>query len=213
MWRVIVPVKSRGSGKSRLAVAPALRADYAEAMAADTLTAIRACPLVSTIVALTDSPAVDGSAGASLVDQTLVHPADLDLNQALTWAAAKLPRLVAATGTAVIVADLPALRPDELTRALAEADRHDLSMVTDRRGGGTTLLAARHGALPAPRFGENSARHHQDAGAACLDDLMGSGSLAGLRCDVDTLPDLREARRLGLGDATLALNAGLSSPT
>lgn len=211
MWQVIVPVKGSDAGKSRLQVSPSLRARYAEAMAADTLGAVRACSLVREVVALVasqpDRPVLYSA------DRLLVQPPGLQLNDAVTWALDVVPADEETAGTAVVVADLPALRTSELGRVLAEAEVHDLSIVADRHGSGTTLVAAGAGSLLVTRFGPDSARQHVDAGATRLDERLAVEPIAGLRCDVDTVEDLVEARSLGLGAATQALEAGLSSPT
>lgn len=208
MWRVIVPMKPWDNGKARLDVAPALRARYAEAMAVDTLMAINGCPVVDCVVALTTSEPAPASPVSDLSDQVLVQPATMDLNEALTWAYDQ--QSSAPSGTAVVVADLPALRSDELTAALTAATGHRLSMVTDRGGSGTTALAVTGGSTLAARFGPESAARHRESGAVCLDRLLDADALAGLRCDVDTLADLRVATDLGLGKNTA--DAGLGSP-
>ena len=97
-----------------------------------------------------------------------------------------------------------------LTAALTAATGHRLSMVTDRGGSGTTALAVTGGSTLAARFGPESAARHRESGAVCLDRLLDADALAGLRCDVDTLADLRVATDLGLGKNTA--DAGLGSP-
>jgi 2-phospho-L-lactate guanylyltransferase len=106
---------------------------------------------------------------------------------------------------AALAADLPALRPDELARALRAAAHPRpgsgprRGFVPDAGGTGTTLLAAPPGVPLAPRFGPGSAARHAASGARRLD-----GDWPSLRRDVDTAADLAAAERLGLGPSTAA---------
>src|SRR6266536_2449759 len=108
---------------------------------------------------------------------------------------------------AVVVPDLPALRPAELSDALRAAARWPQAFVPDFAGSGTTLYAVRPGTAFRPRFGPGSAARHRAAGAA---EITRPG-LAGLRRDVDEPADLRGARELGLGTRTAAAVARLGS--
>ena len=103
---------------------------------------------------------------------------------------------------ALLSADLPALRPAELTAALAAAAAHARSFVPDAAGGGTTLLAAAPGVPADPRYGAGSAAAHRASGAVPL-----TGDWPSLRRDVDTAADLLAAAALGLGPATRAWTA------
>jgi 2-phospho-L-lactate guanylyltransferase len=97
-------------------------------------------------------------------------------------------------------ADLPALRPDELTAALA-ACGPGRSFVIDLPGTGTTMLAAGPGVWLDPRFGVGSALAHQASGAVPV-TLTGIDSV---RRDVDTAADLAQAVGLGVGPRTADL--------
>jgi 2-phospho-L-lactate guanylyltransferase len=99
---------------------------------------------------------------------------------------------------AALAADLPALRPDELTTALSLAWRR--SFVADAEGSGTVLLAAPPGVPLDPRFGAGSAAAHAASGADAL-----TGDWPGLRRDVDTPADLRAVLELGAGPYTSAV--------
>ena len=105
----------------------------------------------------------------------------------------------AAVGT--LAADLPALRPSELTAALRTAALHDRGFVRDAHGTGTTLLLARVPGDLRPMFGPGSAARHQASGAH---ELAGQ-TLSSLRRDVDTADDLEMALRLGVGARTRRL--------
>jgi 2-phospho-L-lactate/phosphoenolpyruvate guanylyltransferase len=94
------------------------------------------------------------------------------------------------------------LRPPELDEAIAAAlalfaTGARRAFVADAEGTGTTLLLAAPGVALDPRFGEGSACRHAESGAHPL-----AGPWPGLRRDVDTADDLREAADLGLGQHT-----------
>jgi 2-phospho-L-lactate guanylyltransferase len=81
------------------------------------------------------------------------------------------------------------------------ADRHETAFVPDVEGTGTTLLTAKRPALLQPKFGVGSASAHASSGAV---RLAGWG-LSRVRRDVDSVADLFEAARLGVGEHTRAL--------
>jgi 2-phospho-L-lactate guanylyltransferase len=105
-------------------------------------------------------------------------------------------------GVAVLLGDLPALRPADLLAALHAAAAHLLAVVPDADGTGTVLLTAREGHLE-PAFGSGSAARHTAAGHQRLEL-----DLPHLRTDVDDDASLRAARRLGVGTATETVLTG-----
>jgi 2-phospho-L-lactate/phosphoenolpyruvate guanylyltransferase len=168
-------------------------------MAADTVAAALGCPLVGQVVVVTDDPLVSaavGGLGAVVVPDV---PA-AGLNPALAHGAAVASRLRPGTGVAALTADLPALRPVELTAALQAAAGVPLGFVPDAEGTGTTLLAGGVGVGLRPACGPRSAGRHRAAGAV----LLAVEGLAGLRRDVDTGADLAAALALGVGPRTAA---------
>jgi len=204
-WSVLLPVKVLARAKSRLAgLAGPHRAELALALACDTVAAVRACEAAARVIVITD----DQVAAAALHDLGAVivpdEPRD-GLNAALRhgagYAAARWP----GDGTAALSADLPALRPAELARALAAAAAWPTAFVADAAGDGTTLYTAAPGAAFRPAFGLASRAGHAAAGAAEL----GLAGLPGLRRDVDTPDDLRDAAELGLGPRSAPLAAEL----
>ena len=105
-------------------------------------------------------------------------------------------------GIAALAADLPALRPAELGRALrAAAIAGAASFMPDAAGVGTTMYAVVPGGAFRPMFGGPSRARHASSGAVEL-SLDG---VPGLRRDVDTPEDLRTAVMLGAGYRTAAL--------
>jgi 2-phospho-L-lactate guanylyltransferase len=77
--------------------------------------------------------------------------------------------------------------------------------VPDAAGVGTTLYAVAPGGEFRPLFGGASRARHAASGATEIDVDV----LTGLRRDVDTPDDLREALALGAGQRTTALAAEL----
>jgi 2-phospho-L-lactate guanylyltransferase len=204
-WTLVIPVKALALAKSRLSgLAGPRRAELALAMAADTVAAAVACPAIAVVIVVTD----DGLAGAELGSMGAVIVPDepaAGLNPALVfgaaWAAARWP----GRGRAGLAADLPALDPAEIGRALAAASGWPEAFVPDAAGSGTTLYTAGPAAEFCPRFGPGSRDRHRAGGAAELD----LHDVPGLRRDVDTPEDLRSAAGLGLGPRTSVLAAEL----
>jgi 2-phospho-L-lactate/phosphoenolpyruvate guanylyltransferase len=125
---------------------------------------------------------------------------DDGLNPALAFGAAYSDDHWPGRGRAGMAADLPALDAAELGRAPARAAEVGQAFVPDAAGTGTTLYAAGPGTAFRPRFGPGSHAAHLAAGAVEL-ALPG---LDGLRRDVDTVDDLRDAAKIGLGPRTAA---------
>jgi 2-phospho-L-lactate/phosphoenolpyruvate guanylyltransferase len=201
LWTVVVPVKTLASAKTRLApIADADRAALALAMATDTVAAALACPQVAAVVVVTDDPAAAAAtaeAGASIVpDQP-----DAGLNEALVYGAQVAVTRWPGQGVAALAADLPAMRPDELTTVLSAAGP-GRSVLADSGGHGTVLLMAPPGVSLDPAYGADSLNRHVAGGAVLL-----TSDVPGLRRDVDTRDDLVEALRLGCGPRTTQLGA------
>lgn len=212
-WSLVVPAKRLGAAKTRLAPLTGgghgsghgdghgLHAELVLALLADTVAAGRACPAVADVLVVTDderAAAVVRALGA----RTVPDEPDRGLNPALAHGA----RASGSAAVAALSSDLPALRPGELAAALGAAAAVPRGFVADAAATGTTLLTAVGVALD-PRFGRGSAAAHAASGALAL-----TGDWPGLRRDVDTPADLREAAGLGLGPATAALLPRLPRP-
>src|SRR5215475_9161112 len=127
-WTVLLPVKVLARAKSRLAVlAGERRRELALALAADTVTAVLACPEVARVIVVTSDPVAGpllASLGAVVVPDEpagLGGPGEPELNAALRHGAALAARRWPGTGLAALTADLPALSPAELATALRAA--------------------------------------------------------------------------------------------
>jgi 2-phospho-L-lactate/phosphoenolpyruvate guanylyltransferase len=198
-WSLVIPVKVLALAKSRLTgLTGPSRAELALAMAADTVAA--ACAAADSVIVVTDDEqarAELSGLGALVVPD---EPGD-GLNPALRFGAALADERWPGRGRAGLAADLPALGAAELGLALAAAARSDQAFVADAAGTGTTLYAAGPGVAFCPKFGPASRAAHLSAGAAEI-SIPG---LEGLRRDVDTVADLRDAARIGLGPRTAAV--------
>lgn len=204
-WSVLMPVKVLAEAKSRLAgLAGPRRAELALALACDTLTAALGSDPVARVIVITDDQAA-GTALASLGALVIPDEPRAGLNAALRHGAAHAAARWPGAGTAALSADLPALRPDELGRALRAAAAAPTAFVADAAGDGTTLYTATPGAAFRPAFGLGSRARHAAGGAA---ELVLDG-IPGLRRDVDTPSDLRGAAELGLGPHSAPLAAEL----
>jgi 2-phospho-L-lactate guanylyltransferase len=206
----VIAVKNLDRAKSRLAdrLPPGDRSRLVLAMLSDTVAAATAAGLGSVTV-VTPDPDVAGTVQAL---GAAVHPdpvvAGDGLNAALADAAAAVRGRHGAVDLLALQADLPALRPHEMTAMLAAAPPAGRAIVADHAGLGTTALLVRAGNAPlTPRFGADSARRHIASGAADL-----AGDWPGLRLDVDTAADLDRAVALGVGPATAALLRGIGWP-
>jgi len=196
---LIVPMKRPAEGKSRLrgAVVPERHAELVLALAYDTLSAATSADGIRRVLVVAADP-------ASVADLTelgveiVPERSRGGLNAALRYGEELLRRDTPSGLVGALQADLPALRTEDLTAALAEAAGRR-AFVADRQGTGTTLLLAGTGPLE-PRFGEGSARAHTASGATPLTIAPES-----LRADVDTADDLAHVRTLGVGKRSSTL--------
>ena len=226
-WVCVVPVKGSVAAKSRLGALPETfpaRGELAEAFALDTVAALLAAGLVQQVLVVTADP---GAAGplAALGAQIVPEPAPTDATDAAAAtpdaparsdAASRDPLNAAiAAGirvaqeryplcnVAVLTGDLPALTVADVEATLTAASAHDRAMVADEEGTGTTTLLARAGIAITPRFGLGSRAAHEAAGHVPLD----LPATASIRRDVDTIDNLAEVLRRGVGAHTSALIA------
>ncbi|CAN5205418.1 2-phospho-L-lactate guanylyltransferase [soil metagenome] len=197
-WTIIIPVKGGASAKSRL-----LPADLAlaRAIALDTIAAAVGASLVSRVIVPTsDAEMVD--AVTDLGAHPLLESAPRGIAAAIDLALADV-----SGDRAVLLGDLPALRPEDLDAALALAAAHPATFVADDEGTGTTLVTARGGVPFVSAFGEGSAQAHRELGLVELPVAAASR----LRHDVDTAAQLAAAEQLGLGAFSRAVRADPAS--
>ena len=199
-WHVVIPVKGGPDAKSRLRAPDGVdRLVLARALAIDTVTAAAEAVGPRHVVVVTSDAEVL-QAVASLGVATLADPGR-GLNQAVDAALGDLPSDQPA---AVLLGDVPALRPPDLRAALVAGDASERWFVPDAEGTGTVLLGAHSAAAVRPGFGTGSAARHESDGSTRL-----ALDLDRLRRDVDDEASLGEALRLGVGPHTAALLAHL----
>lgn len=201
-WRLVIPVKGGAGAKSRLQPPQGVsRAALAEAMAQDSVAAAaQRMPSGQVFVVAGDGRVARWARGLGAV--VVLDPGE-GLNAAVAAGVSAATRPVAHVPVAVLLGDVPALRPADLAAGLGAAAAYDLAFVPDAEGTGTVLLTARGPRALNPRFGTDSARRHEDAGHRRLDV-----ALPRLRTDVDDAASLARAAALGVGPRTAALLAG-----
>ena len=193
-WGVVVPVKHLDLAKSRLqAYGDDGRVRLALAFAEDVVRAALSCGVVHRVLVVTDDDRAARAVAALGAEVVPDDPAD-GLNPALQHGADLLRAGDDRLGVATVSADLPSLRPADLEAALRATRAR--GFVADAAGSGTTVLAAAAGHPLGPSYGPSSRERHAASGAVEL------AAPPGLRRDVDTPDDLREALALGVGPCT-----------
>lgn len=212
-WTLVVPLKPLARAKSRLSdtADDGVRPGLALAFAQDTVAAALAAAVVRSVVVVTDDPLAArelAALGARTVPEDPHEDSGDGLNAALRHAAAVVRGVRPQSPVAALNADLPALRPEELTRVLNAAAEFPRAFLPDAAGTGTTLLAADPGHDLSPAFGPDSRRRHRRSGAVEL----ALADVDSVRQDVDTGDDLHAALGLGVGPRTAAAAARLLIP-
>jgi 2-phospho-L-lactate guanylyltransferase len=208
-WTLVIPLKPLTHAKSRLSdtADEGMRPGLALAFAQDTVAAALACPAVRDVAVVTDD-ALAGRELSALGARIVADEPGSGLNAALAHAATVVRARRRESPLAALNADLPALRPAELTRVLDAASKFPRAFLADAAAMGTTLLAAGPSRELRPAFGRHSRSRHRASGAAEL--LL--DSVDSVRQDVDTGDDLRAALALGVGSHTAAVAARLLIP-
>jgi len=175
-WTIVIPVKGTRQAKSRFGSGD--NSALAEAMALDT---VEAAAQVARVIVVT----ARGEPFERLAE--IVGDPGRGLNAAIGAG------LAHATGnTAVLLGDVPSVRPAELAAALEAALRHPRAIVADADGTGTVLATATVGTAHRLAFGSGSRAAHVANGYIELD-----GDWPGLRRDIDTPEQLEGAANLG----------------
>ena len=208
-WTLVIPLKPLARAKSRLSdtAGDGVRPGLALAFAQDTVAAALASAAVRGVVVVTDDP-LAGRELAALDARIVPDAPGAGLNAALRHGESVVRAMFPETALAALNADLPALRPHELTRVLDTAAEFPRAFLPDAAGIGTTLLAAAPNQPLLPAFGPDSRHRHRVSGAAEL----ALPHVDSVRQDVDTGDDLRTALALGAGPRTTAATARLLIP-
>ena len=202
----VVPVKLLMLAKSRLALPAEQRRVLALAFVVDTITALVQSPRVAGVLVMTSDRIVAGRLRPLPVRVTAEEGAGLGsaVHSGIRAATSRAPGL----GVAVVPADLPCLRAEDVTQVVAAGLIADGAFVPDRATTGTTLLILPPGAPAVARYGPGSAARHRSLGLKPLYDAP-----TRTRHDVDTLDDLRLALPLGLGRETAAVVSAVDWPS
>jgi 2-phospho-L-lactate/phosphoenolpyruvate guanylyltransferase len=204
----ILPVKSFGSAKQRLAPALAAgsRQALAQAMFLDVLASLRRVPGLDSVVVVTADPVAES---AALGERVLVLR---DTEQSGQSAAARIGIAYARERdferVLLVPGDTPLLDPGEVAGLLRHALERRLGavVVPDRHGEGTNALLLSPPDAIEPAFGPGSRERHvasaEGAGVACAVENVPT-----LALDVDTGQDLE------LLAATLEGRRGQASST
>lgn len=186
---IVIPVKSLGSAKSRLALTVDARAELAEQLMRHSVSTALRVERVSQVVVVTSDVRV-AAVAAELGAQFVSEP-EGGLNAAAACGVAWVRAVRPDDDAIVMVSDLPALTAADLDGAIDEFRALGRPMmVADHLGFGTTSLFQAPADNLSMLFGADSAARHQAAGYTAA-----SGQLAGLRQDLDTLDDLTSLRR------------------
>lgn len=196
-WHLIVPVKSRFRAKARLLPPPEIdKPRLALALALDTLDAVLEVVPAEHLIVVSEDDEVERVMADRGV-RTVPDPGR-GLNPAVQAGLSEAIRRDPALPTAVLLGDLPALRPQDLSAGLRACAATESALIPDHDGDGTVLLSHHDPASLAPRFGRGSAaRHARRCTVLPLD-------LPTLRHDVDDLDSLQQAIELGVGPHTAA---------
>jgi 2-phospho-L-lactate guanylyltransferase len=209
----VLPVKRFPLAKQRLgeSVADSLRADLAQAMVGDVLSALGECAAIETTIVVTCESTVAAAAsytGALLVEDT----AERGQSAAVSLGVARAT-LEGFERVLCIPGDCPTLDPDELDAMLAgDAASHaraigglasEVVIIPDRHGSGTNGLLLTPPDALSPSFGPDSRTRHErlarDAGAAWRIERPAS-----LLLDIDTGEDLTVLRERLAGERVRA---------
>lgn len=198
----ILPVKRFPLAKQRLSssIADSLRLELARAMVGDTLSALRDCRPIETIVVVTRERSV--AAAATYMGATVVEDSAED-GQSAAVALGIARAITDGVERAVCVpGDCPALDSNELGRLLSD-EMAAITIVPDRHGSGTNGLVLSPPDAIAPSFGPDSrVRHERLAAAAGLTCRV--EQVPSLLLDVDTGDDLATLREWLAGESKLA---------
>ena len=207
-WVALVPIQAPPRAKSRLVGLPG-REELAWAMACDTLVALSSCPEIEAVYAMTPDP---GEIPTTLAVRVLTDCEPGNLNASLVGAAQRIAKDDGGHGLAIVLADLPCVRPADFTAALHTASRY--SIVSDQDGTGTTMLFDPTGtSIPSrfqPHFGTHSCAAHVKSGATNIAPELPVAVRARLQRDVDTAVDLWDALRIGVGEHTSRWSEGFT---
>ncbi|MGO1544087.1 MAG: NTP transferase domain-containing protein [Gulosibacter sp.] len=188
-WTAIVPIRDFSTAKSRLraSLPSAAVDDLARWLAQRTIGELLACRAIDEVLVVSDAE-MRGHFAEESVDCLVQRPggglnAAIREGMAAVWHGRPDARLL------VTHADLPFVTSRDYARLAGKLHAiGEDTMVPDRAGTGTTMLALHPSSRRMPSFGEGSAARHEEQGFRRIELPRESG----LRIDLDTIEDYRE---------------------
>lgn len=191
-WHVVVPVKSRFVAKSRLRAPEGVdKPALALAIALDTLEAVLAVMRADRVVVVTEDDEVTRVMTGRGVD--VVGDPGRGLNSAVRAGVDEAVRRDPRLPVAILLGDLPALRPEDLFTGLRACAATESALVPDHEGDGSVMVTHHDPRAITPTFGSGSAARHARRSTVLPLDLPS------LRHDVDDAESLQFAVDLGIG--------------
>ena len=186
---ILVPVKNLENAKQRLAslLDQDTRTELAQAMLHDVLDALSACCSYSEISLVTSDPFVLDLAQAFSF-QVIPDATNRSETDAIEMAT-QLCESRGVESTLVIPADIPLIKPSEVTAVLHAAPEKGSVLVPAADGRGTNAIFRRPAALFPLRFGNDSFKPHLAAARATGNPSLVL-SLPGIALDIDKPSDL-----------------------
>jgi 2-phospho-L-lactate guanylyltransferase len=181
-WTAIVPLKTSGARKSRLAdlLSSDERTALSLRMFRHVIDVLDHHPQIDPVIVLSDAPP-PGWDGDWAVDD----------GRGLNIELAAL-RATITTDFVVLHADLPLLEINDIDALLSGAEQHAIAIAPDRHGTGTNGLAIKSGVDLDFHFGLDSFRLHRDQAPTCAVVMRG-----GFAIDLDTPDDFAVVRAAG----------------
>jgi 2-phospho-L-lactate guanylyltransferase len=189
---VVILAKHSAAAKSRLRLPPGEARQVALLLASATVRTALAANTVGAVLVVTGDPAIALDALEAGADVVL-EPLPLGMNRAAALGRRRALDIRPEAPVAILVADLPHLRPRDIDVAVAEFDERKVpTYVADNQRTGTTFLIHGPDQHPGIGFGEQSASMHRRLGYR-----EAITAPYGLRADLDTPEDLEQlgARR------------------
>lgn len=192
--QILLPLKEFAAAKQRLSgvLSAAERAQLFEAMVEDVLLVLTQHPAIDNIAICSRDQAARWLASyysVEFIDETTL--AAFDLNEAVNKAASEMYSR-GENDLLVVHGDLPLLSAADITEFLhahRNGNEAGVTVVSDRHGMGTNLLAWRALPLFSVEYGGRSfQRHCMQARALNIEPIV--CSLPGAQCDIDEFDDL-----------------------
>lgn len=188
-WTAIVPIRDFSTAKSRLraALPAAVVDDLARWLARRMIGELLSCRAIGEVLVVSDTEMREHFTEGTV--ECLVQRPGGGLNGAVREGMAAAWRQRPDARLLVTHADLPFVTSHDYARLAGKlrAIGED-TMVPDRSGTGTTMLALHPGSRRMPSFGEGSASRHEEQGFRRIE----LPATSGLRIDLDTTADYRE---------------------